>query len=69
MMLLGEIDERTIGLVALAGVVILCFITLRITYRKLREPGTSPKEYAREQVARLKDQHAMKGDMEELLVH
>ena len=47
---------------------LVTFLMLRNTRRRLADPGHSPQAYAREQVARLKDQHDMKGDMEQLLV-
>ncbi len=54
--------------VALLGVVILVGVMLRMTYRKQRNSRPTPRTFAREHIAKLKEEHAMKGDMEELMV-
>ncbi len=64
----AQSNDTLLAYGAMAVVAVLCFMMLRTTRRKLSERGASPREFAREQVARLKDQHHMKGDMEELLV-
>jgi len=50
-------------------VVILVMITLTMlnTRRRLRDRGPDPRRYAREQIARLREQREVKGDMESLL--
>lgn len=53
---------------AIGLVVVLTLVSLRSTKRKLRDRGGSPTAYAREQVARLRDQGHIKDSMEELLV-
>ncbi len=52
----------------LLGVVLLVFIMLRLTARKQRQSGSMPQRYARDHVAKLKEEHAVKGDMRELMV-
>ena len=53
----------------LMGLLLLTIaLTLGNARRKLRQPGRSPSEYAREQVARLKEQQGVKGDLEQLLI-
>lgn len=52
----------------LVGVVLLVAIMLRLTYRKQRNPGPSPKTFAREHLAKMKEEHGMRGDIEELMV-
>ena len=63
------LENNIVGYLALVCVVVLVFFMLRNTSKRLREPGSSPKAYAREQIARLHDQKDLKGDMEELLLH
>ena len=52
----------------LIGVVLLVALMLRMTYRKQRNPGPTPSSFAREQLAKLKEEHAVKGNLEELMV-
>ena len=52
----------------LLGVVLLVALMLRMTYRKQRNPGPTPSSFAREQLAKLKEEHAVKGNLEELMV-
>ena len=56
------------GYAILVGVVLLVAIMLRLTYRKQRNPGPSPKTFAREHLAKIKEEHGMRGDIEELMV-
>ena len=55
-------------LALLAALVVVIAFTLANARRKVRQRGPSPSEYAREQIARLKDQQGVKGDLEQLLV-
>ncbi len=52
----------------LLGVVLLVFIMLRLTARKQRQSGSTPQSHARDHLAKLKEEHAVKGDMRELMV-
>ncbi len=52
----------------LFGVVLLVFIMMRLTARKLRQSGPTSQSHARDHVAKLKEEHAVKGDMRELMV-
>ena len=52
----------------LLGVVLLVVIMLRLTARKQRQSGPTSQSQARDQVAKLKKEHAVKGDMRELMV-
>ncbi len=52
----------------LLGVVLLVFIMLRLTARKQRQSGPTSQSHARDHVAKLKEEHAVKGDMRELMV-
>ncbi len=56
------------GYAILVGVVLLVAIMLCLTYRKQRNPGPSPKTFAREHLAKIKEEHGMRGDIEELMV-
>lgn len=56
------------GYAILVGVVLLVAIMLRLTYRKQRAQGPSPGTFAREHLAKIKEEHGMKGDIEELMV-
>ena len=56
------------GYAILVGVVLLVAIMLRLTYRKQRKSGPSPSTFAREHLAKIKEEHGMKGDIEELMV-
>ena len=56
------------GYALLLGVVIVVAFMLRMTYRKQRNPGPTPSSFAREQLAKLKEEHAVKGNLEELMV-
>ncbi len=56
------------GYAILVGVVLLVAIMLRLTYRKQRNPGPSPSTFAREHLAKIKEEHGMRGDIEELMV-
>lgn len=60
--------ENELWFIALPAIVIVTLLMLRTTRRKLSHPQNDLQSYAREQIARLKDQHEMKGDMEQLLV-
>lgn len=51
----------------LAVVVAAVSLMVITTRRRLRDRGTPPRAYAREQVARIKEQQGVKGDMETLL--
>ena len=55
-------------LVLLALLLVTIALTVCSARRKLRQTGRSPSEYAREQVARLKEQQGVKGDLEQLLI-
>ena len=55
-------------LVLLALLLVTIALTVGSARRKLRQTGRSPSEYAREQVARLKEQQGVKGDLEQLLI-
>ncbi len=52
----------------LLGVVLLVFFMMRLTARKQRQSGPTAQRHARDHVAKLKEEHAMKGDMRELMV-
>ncbi len=52
----------------LLGVVLLVFIMLRLTARKQRGAGPTSQSHARDRVAKLKEEHAVRGDMQELMV-
>ena len=52
----------------LLGVVLLVFIMLRLTARKQRGAGPTSQSHARDHVAKLKEEHAVRGDMQELMV-
>ncbi len=52
----------------LLGVVLLVFIMMRLTARKQRQSGGTPQSHARDHVAKLKEEHAVRGDMQELMV-
>ncbi len=52
----------------LLGVVLLVFIMMRLAARKKRQSGPAAQSHARDQVAKLKEEHAVKGDMRELMV-
>ena len=52
----------------IVGVVLLVFIMLRLTARKQRQSGPTSQSHARDHVAKLKEEHAVKGDMRELMV-
>ncbi len=52
----------------LLGVVLLVIIMMRLTARKQRQSGSTPQSHARDHVAKLKEEHAAKGDMRELMV-
>ncbi len=52
----------------LLGVVLLVIIMMRLAARKQRQAGTTPQSHARDHVAKLKEEHAVKGDMRELMV-
>lgn len=52
----------------LGGVLVIVFILMRRTSQKASQTGASPRSYAREQIARLKDEKGIKTDMEELMV-
>jgi hypothetical protein len=52
----------------LLGVVLLVFIMMRLTARKQRNSGPEQQDEAMDRVAKLKEQHAVKGDMQELMV-
>jgi len=54
--------------VFLLGVVLLVFIMMRLSARRNRQSGPTAQSQAREQVAKLKEEHAVKGDMRELMV-
>ena len=54
--------------VFLLGVVLLVFIMMRLAARKKRQSGPASQSLARDQVAKLKEEHAVKGDMRELMV-
>ncbi|MCH8965653.1 MAG: hypothetical protein IIB58_11870 [Planctomycetes bacterium] len=52
----------------LLGVVLLVFIMMRLTARKQRQSGPTSQSHARDHLAKLKEEHAVKGDMQELMV-
>ena len=52
----------------LIGVVILVAAVLRWTYRRQRQPGPTPKTFARDHIAKIEEEHAVRGDMQELMV-
>ena len=54
--------------VFLLGVVLLVFIMMRLAARKKRQSGPASQSHARDQVAKLKEEHAVKSDMRELMV-
>lgn len=56
------------GIAMLLGVVILCAVMLRITYRKQRGPRKEAGSLTLEKIAQAKQAHGMKGEMEELMV-
>ena len=57
-------DNQIVLVVVIVGV---CALLLISTRRRLREARNSPKTYAREQVARLRDERVVVQDMEELV--
>ena len=52
----------------LLGVALLVFIMMRLSARKKRQPGPTSQSHARDHIAKLKEEHAVKGDMRELMV-
>jgi hypothetical protein len=58
----------TSQLAIIAVILVLTAIMLANTRRRLKNRGPSPSEYAREQIARLKEHSQVKGDMEQLLI-
>jgi hypothetical protein len=65
---MADFGINTPQLILLALLVVTIALTLGNTRRRLRQPGRSPSEYAREQVSRLKEQQGVKGDLEQLLI-
>ncbi len=55
-------------LLAIAGILVLIAVSMRMLVRRRREPGPTPQDYARRQVARLKEQHDMGSDIQSLMV-
>jgi hypothetical protein len=55
-------------IVLILGIVGVSSLLLVMTRRRMREARNSPKTYAREQLARLRDEQAVMRDMEELMV-
>jgi len=62
----GLSNGQMVLIVGILGITALMIISTR---RRLREARNSPKAYAREQIARLRDEHAVVQDMEEVMVH
>jgi hypothetical protein len=60
-------SSKLIGYAVLAAVIVVTTLSMMRSTRKSRS-GSSPTRYAQEQLAKLKNQKAIKGDMEELLV-
>lgn len=54
--------------VLLVGVVILVAAMLRWTYRRQRRPDPAPRGLAQDHIAKIEEEHAMRGDMQELMV-
>lgn len=54
--------------VLLAGVILAVGLLMLGSVRRHRNPGLDPSEYAREQIARLKDQKGVKDDLQQLVV-
>ncbi len=54
-------------LVLILVILVVSALMLVSTRRRLRESRNSPKAYAREQIARLRDEHAVVSDMEEVM--
>ncbi len=62
----GAVEFQTYA--PLLGVVLLVFIMMRLTARKQRQSGPTSQSHARDHVAKLKEEHAVRGDMRELMV-
>lgn len=54
-------------LVLILVILVVSALMLLSTRRRLRDSRSSPKAYAREQIARLRDEHAVVSDMEEVM--
>ncbi|MCP4251637.1 MAG: hypothetical protein GY778_31760 [bacterium] len=54
-------------IVLILVILVITALMLVSTRRRLRESRNSPKAYAREQIARLRDEHAVVSDMEEVM--
>jgi len=60
-------DELT-GYLLLGIILVAVSLIIVATRRRAADRAGSPREYAREQIARLREEHAVKSDMESLLV-
>jgi len=67
MLLAGE-PIRTTDVAIVAVIIVAIVMLMLATHRRSRDSGPSPREYAREQIARLRDQQQIRDDMQELLV-
>lgn len=56
------------SLVMLAGVVLVVLMVIISTRRRAADRGSSPKSYAREQIARLRQQNQVREDLKELMI-
>ncbi len=63
---LGEVEYQNYAF--LFGVVLLVFIMMRMSARKSRQSGSTPQSHTRDHLAKLKEEHGVKGDMRELMV-
>ncbi len=54
-------------IVVVAAIIVAIVLLMLATQRRARESGPSPRDYAREQISRLRDQQGIRDDMEELL--
>lgn len=62
----SKIDSSS--LILLAGVIIVVTMIVISTRRRAADRGASPRAYAREQLARLREQGGLRDDMEQLML-